>query len=236
MMGNACAVARAASGLGAWLRRAKDVVQEEGLTPLLSRGFGFVRESFFKYAEYYLYEHSLRERDEALFMPRIEGLIFRIVRTNEEADELAVELGSDFRRRFVRARRSLDKSAIAFCFFADGEIAHIGWVALSKEAKACFDPVPYEVDFRNRVACTGGTITVPKYRSRGLMTYGYVKRLRFLRELGWRASRNCVVVDNIASQKAQGKLGPRVYARARCLKLLRWRFLWQRPIGDDVAG
>jgi hypothetical protein len=169
-------------------------------------------------------------------MPRIDGLTFRIVRTNKEADELAAELGCDLRRRFVRARRCLDKSAIAFCFFANGEIAHIGWVALDEEAKTCFDPVPYEVDFRHGVACTGGTITVPKYGSRGLMTYGYVKRLQFLRELGWKASRNCVAVDNVASQKAQAKLGPRIYARARCLKLLGWRFLWQRPIGDEVTG
>jgi len=227
---------RAASGLGAWLRRAKDIARGEGLGPLLSRGFRFARESVFQYGEYYLYEHSLRERDEALFRPRMDGVTFRIVRTNREADELAAEIGSDFRRRFVRAGRSLDRGAVAFCFFADGEIVHIGWVALSEEAKASFDPVPYEVDFRNRVACTGGTITVPKYESRGLMTYGYVKRLQFLRDLGWKASRNCVAVDNIASRKAQAKLGPRIYGRARCLKLLKWRFLWRRPIGDDVAG
>jgi len=228
-------VMQVASARGGWLRRARDIVRSEGLRPLLSRGFRFAREAVFQHGEYYLYEHSLTQRDEALFSPRVDNLTFRIVRTNKEADELAAEIGSDFRRRFVRARRSLDRNAIAFCFFVGGEIAHIGWVALGEEAKACFDPVPYKVDFSGKVACTGGTITVPKYERRGLMAYGYVKRLEFLRELGWKASRNCVAVGNIASQKAQAKLGPRIYGRARCLKLLRWRFLWQRPIVKDAG-
>jgi hypothetical protein len=220
------------SRLGVLLRRAKDIFQTEGLTPLLKRGFDFATAPLYQYGDYYLYQHTLEERNEADFMPRIQDFTFRMVRTNEEADELAASPGYDFRRRFVNARKSLDKGAIAFCVFVSGEIAHIGWVALSEEAKKTFDPLPYKVDFSNGEASTGGTITVPKYRGKGLMAYGYFKRLQFLREQGVTASRNAVTVNNIASQKAHAKLGPKIYARARYLKLLWWDLWKERPVHD----
>jgi hypothetical protein len=218
--------------VGVLLTRAKDILQTEGLKPLLRRGFDFVRAPLFQYGNYYLYlyQHTLKGRDEADFMPRIQGFTFRMVRTNEEADELAVTMGCDFRRCFVDARKSLDKGAIAFCLFVKGEIAHIGWVALSEEAKRVIEYLPYKVDFSNNEACTGGTITIPKYRGKGLMKYGYFKRFQFLREKGIIASRNAVAVNNIASQKAHAKFGPKIYARACYLKILWWDFWKERPM------
>ena len=210
--------------LSAVLRRAKDIFQAEGLTPLLGRGFDFGRRWFFRYGNYYLYEHTLEERNEADFMPTIQDFIFRIIHTNQEGDELAAATGYDFRRRFVTARHSLDKGAIAFCIFVNGEIAHIGWVALSEEAKNTFDNLPYKVDFSNNEACTGGTETIPDYRGKGLMAYGYFKRFQFLREKGMIASRNAVSKGNIASQRVHAKFGPKICAEARYLKLLWWKF------------
>ena len=217
------------SRLGVLLRRARDILQTEGLTPLLTRGFDFVKAPLFQYGNYYLYQHTPKERNEADFMPRIQDFTFRMVATSEEADELAASTGYDFRRRFVNAKRSLDKGAIAFCVFVSGEIAHIGWVALGEEAKKTFDRLPYKVDFSNGEASTGGTVTVPKYRGKGLMAYGYLKRLQFLREQGVTASRNAVAVNNIASQKAHAKLSPKIYARARYLKLFWWNFWKEIP-------
>jgi len=217
------------SRLGVLFRRAKDILQTEGLRPLVSRGFDFAKAPFFQYGKYYLYQHTLEERNEADFMPRIQDFTIKIVCTQQEADELAATTGYDFRRRFVNARRSLDKGAIAFCVFVSGEIAHIGWVALGEEAKKTFDRLPYKVDFSNGEASTGGTVTVPKYRGKGLMAYGYLKRLQFLREQGVTASRNAVAVNNIASQKAHAKLSPKIYARARYLKLFWWNFWKEIP-------
>jgi len=220
------------SRLGVLLRRARDILQTEGLKPLIKRGFDFMKAPLFQYGNYYLYQHTLKERNEADFMPRIQDVTFRMVSTSEEADELAASTGYDFRRRFINARKSLDKGAIAFCFFVNEEIAHIGWVALSEEAKKTFDRLPYEVDFSNGEACTGGTITVPKYRGKGLMAYGYFKRLQFLKEQGVTASRNAVAVNNVASQKAHAKFAPKIYARARYLKLFWWDFWKERPVHD----
>lgn len=215
--------------LSAVLRRAKDILQTEGLAPLLRRGFEFY---IFQYGNYYLYEHTLKERNEADFMPKIRDFTFKIIHTNEEADELAATTGSDFRRRFVNAGNGLDKGAIAFCFFVEGEIAHIGWVALSEEAKKALDSLPLKVAFSNNEAYTGGTETIPEYRGNGLMAYGYFKRFQFLREKGITASRNAVTVNNIASQRAHAKFSPKISAEARYLKLLWWKFWREMPLAQ----
>lgn len=54
------------------------------------------------------------------------------------------------------------------------------------------------------------------------MVYAYFKRLQFLWEHGFKSSRNAVNVANAVSRKAQIRLGPRMYARARYLKILWW--------------
>lgn len=74
-------------------------------------------------------------------MPKVQNFTIRVISSNQQADELAAD-GIEFRSNIRHARLSLDKGAIAFCFFVDGELAHIGWVALSKEAKNTFDHTP----------------------------------------------------------------------------------------------
>jgi RimJ/RimL family protein N-acetyltransferase len=221
--------------LVAILQRARDILRTEGLKPLLTRSLAFVGAQLFDWRDCYLYEYTLKERNEADFLPEIRDFTFKIVSSNEEADRLAETIGSDFRRRFVRARSMLDKGAIAFCVFIKGEIAHIGWVALSEEAHKAVDNLPYKVDFANHEACTGGTMTIPQYRGKGLMAYGYFKRFEFLKEKGILVSRNAVDKSNIASQKAHAKLGPTVRAEAKYLRLLRWRFWKERPLAQSVS-
>ena len=106
------------------------------------------------------------------------------------------------------ARRNLDKGAIAFCIFVNGEVAHIGFVAMSEEAKNTVDHMPYKVDFSNNEACTGATETVPEYRSKGLMGYVYFKRFQFLREKGKVISRvSLLILNPIDMQKVSPPFG-----------------------------
>ncbi len=214
----------------AMLKRAKDILKTEGLKPLLTRGFDFAKAWFFDYGDYYLYEYTLEERNEADYLPEIGDFTFKMISNNEEADKLAKAIGSDFRRRFVKSRRMLDKGAIAFCIFVKGEIAHIGWIALSEEVHKAADNLPQRVDFLNHEAYTGGTHTIPQYRSKGLMSYGYFKMFEFLRGKGIVVSRNAIAKDNIVSQKAHVKFSPRVYAEAKQLRLLWWRFWKEKPL------
>jgi len=214
--------------------RATEILRAEGLLPLLRRGFIFLVGYFFRYQRYYLYEHTIKPRNEADFSPRVPDFTFKIVTTTRQADELAAA-GFKFGSHHPTARGGLEKGAVAFCFFIDGELAHLGRVAMSEAAKNCFDTVPYRVDFAAKQACTGGTWTNPKYRGRGLMVYGYFKRFEFLRERGIETSRNGVEAGNIASQKAHGRFGPEVYAKARHLKIFGWKSWKETPITGSPA-
>ena len=62
------------------------------------------------------------------------------------------------------------------------------------------------------------------------MAYGYFKRFEFLREKGFKSSRNAVDVGNNTSQKVHARFGPKVLARARYLKILNWESWKEIPL------
>jgi GNAT superfamily N-acetyltransferase len=216
------------------LKRAFTALRKEGLLPSLAilqqDVFQFFRNYLFHLSNYYLYEHTIKERDETDFLPKIQSFDFYIVSSNQEADELAGG-GVDFRDHFPTARQTLERGGVAFCIFIGGEFAHGGWVALTEHAKKTFDRVPYPVDFSNNEACTGGTLTLPKFRGKGLMKYCYFKRFEFLREKGIKISRNAVKADNVVSQRVHAKFGPKRRG-IRYLRLLKWKFLIR--VEDEV--
>ena len=209
--------------------RVKDVLQNEGLVPLLRRGFAFLVDCFFKYETLYLYEHTMKERNEADFLPKVQNFTFQVVSTNQQANELCAN-GFDLRSFSIYARRRLDKGAIVFCILIGRELAHVGWVAMTEEAKNTFEPYPYRVDFLNKEACTGGDLTIPKYRRKGLQIYVSFKRTQFLWEKGIRVVRTMTAKDNIASQGVINKFNPRVCTKARYLRILRWKFWKETPL------
>lgn len=196
---------------------------------LLRRGFDLVKPYFWAQGTYYLYEHSLRELNEADFLPKVKNINVRIVSSNREADTLAAE-GFEFRRRFVNARQMLDKGATALCIFVGQELAHITWLAMSEVAKNAFERLPYKVNFSHKEACTGGTVTIPKYRGLGLMGYGIFKKFQFLRELGIHKVRHAVRVDNMASRKPYERFDYKIYAKARYVKIFCWRWWKEMPL------
>jgi len=196
---------------------------------LLRRGFVFLAGYSFRYENYYLYEHTLEERDEADFLPKVQDFTFKIITTRQQADEL-VAAGIDFGSHALNEKGGLDKGAVAFCFFINGELAHLGWVAMNEEAKNTFVSLPYQVNFSGKQGCTGSSWTHPRYRGRGLMVYCYFKRLQFLWERGFRSSRNIVGMTNAISRRAQIRLGPRMYAKARYLKILWWDSWRETPL------
>jgi hypothetical protein len=216
------------------LERAIEIFQMEGLLPLLRRAFIFLIGYFCWYQHYYLYEHTIRLKYNADFSPKIHDFIFKIVTTNQQAEELAAA-GFNFGSHHLNARGGLDKGAVAFCFFIDSELAHLGWVGMDEAAKNCFDSLPYRVDFAAKQACTGGTWSNPKYRGKGFMSYGYFKRFEFLRDRGFKSSRNAVDEGNIVSQKAHAKFGPKMYAKARYLRILGWK-CWKETLINESSA
>lgn len=212
--------------LAALASRTRCILRTEGAGALLSHALGFVGfllRRVYRRQDVYLYVHNLVPRPRDKFLPRLESYDLRIVHSNEEADRLVVEGLEDFRSVFVFSPRHLEKKGTsAFCVYVGSELAHIGWVALDEESKRCIDPLPYRVAFGERQACTGGTHTLPKYRGRGLMAYGYYERLEYLRERGYVSSRCAVAVTNVASQKAHARFAPEILGVGRYRRLLRW--------------
>jgi len=219
----------------------KHVYQNEGSVSLLKRGLAFASSLIFKYQTYYLYMEpleGLRLPNEVDIRPRVEGLTFRIVTTNREADELEAD-GLEFRSQVVNAREKLDKGATAFCIFVGRDLANIGWFALTQQATYGLDHLPFKVDFSKNEAYMAGLWTNPKYRRMGMHMYGYFKRLEFLQANGILTERYVIVKGNVAAQKVgalRGTLpfqGP--YAEARYIKILWWKSWRENPLppGSD---
>jgi len=159
------------------VNRAKLILQNEGLISILRGASTFVIRNlakyFFRYRIYYLYEfatenvHNLNEAD---FTPKIDNITLKIISTNDEANELENE-GLKFRSQPVKNRNRLDKGAIAFCILIERELANIGWVAMTQQAKDALNELPYRVDFSKSEACSGDAWTNPKFRRMGLRKY-----------------------------------------------------------------
>ena len=162
-------------------------------------------------------------------MPKIESFTLKIVSTNQEADELEAE-GLEFRSHVMNTRERLDKGAIAFCIFVGQELASVEWVAMTQEAKDSVGEPPFEVDFSKNEVCTAGGWTNPKYRGRGLAPYVDFKTSEFVQERGKVVERTSGLKGNIASHRAYAKLGPKMVAEARYLRILWWKSWKEKPL------
>ena len=204
------------------------ILREEGIGPLLSRGTTYLVRRAVVVGRYYVLEHALVARNEAEFRPRAPGLDVRVLSSNREADALPPSW--DPRPIFLTGASRLEVGATAFCLYIGGELAHVGWTAVTPAAKKLMDSVPYRVDFERGEACTGGTWTRPNFRGLGLMTYSYFLRLEHLRALGYVRSRNCVAVDNAASLRAHAKFKPKMCSVGLMVRVPGWTYWSERPI------
>ena len=196
--------------------KAKYIFETEGLKALIRRGASY---TLYQHRSFYLYEHSLQDRDEAAYQPKIKDFAYKVVNTNQEIDEL-VSSGFDFCSRLTFIRRVLAKGAIASCLFIGRELAAIGFVASTQEAKDALIQPPYKVHFSRGEACTGGGWTNPKYRVLGLGTYIYFKRLQLLKDKGKVIARAAAETDNVASQELHAKFGPKIWAEGHVYRIL----------------
>ena len=221
------------------LRRTKRILETEGLLALMRRGLASVTCRFFVYRVYYLSEFELenarrwREED---FLPQLEGLVFRIVTTNLEADELEKE-GLEFRSYpyDIDARKALDKGAMALCIFVGSELGTIGWVALTPQAMEGLKEPPLKVDF-SRDALAAPVWTNPKYRRMGLRRYRTFKLRKFLLERGVAVTRGPIAKGNLVSVRALSKIDSRIYGEGRYLKLLWWTSWKEKPLDSGYMS
>jgi len=217
------------------LGRAWTVLRIEGPVALLRRaiGFGlFLGRGVYSQRDLYLYRHRLVERDRSLYLPRLETYESRIVETDEQADQLAADGYEDLRQRFIGTTGSLSSGAVAVCVFVDKRLAHVGWLATDARGKPHADPFPFDVAFDDGEACTGGTYTMPEFRGKGLMAYGYYERFEYLRKKGFRFTRNSVETHNVSSHRAHAKFSPEILGTAHFKRVLWWSSWSEHPFPD----
>ncbi|MFC1919421.1 hypothetical protein ACFLWX_01345 [Chloroflexota bacterium] len=104
---------------------------------------------------------------------------------------------------------------------------------MTEEAKFTFNDQPYSVDYANSEGCTGDTWTNPKYRSKGLMKYGYFKRFDYLRSKGIIRTRNVVATYNIVAQRVHTKFRLKIQGAASYLRILRWVRWKEKSLADS---
>ena len=215
--------------------RAGEVLHTEGPLPLARRTVAFaafLRRRLYWQRDVHLYRHHLIERDRAQYLPRLQSYALHVLETDAQADQLAADGFEDFRQLFLLTARHLSCGAVAFCVYVDGQLAHIGWVATGDEGKACGDPLPYSVAFDDGEACTAGSYTAPAYRGKGLMAYGYYERFEYLRQKGYRFSRNSVEVRNVFSQRANARFSPEIMGTGHFRRILWWSRWSECPFPD----
>ena len=188
----------------------------------------------FKYQTFYLIEHTLeqtRHLDEKDFLPKTDHFEWKVVATNQEADEMEAD-GFEFRSyaHSFDAREALDNGATATCLFVGRELAHIGWLAMTEEAKNSLNEPPIRVDFSKKESYSGAVWTNPKYRKLGLHTYGNLKRNLFLAENGATRMYGQIARRNTASLRVTTKFNPAVYGEGRYLKILWWTWWREKPL------
>ena len=199
---------------------------------LLRRGFTFLIWRLFEYHTYHIFAddvEALLARTEASFKPRIADFTFTFVSSNPEADELESQ-GLEFRSTIPNSAEWLSKGAIASCIFVGQELAHIGWIALSQEAKDALNEPPFQVHFADGEACTGQLWTRAEYQRLGLASYALTMRARLMLENGIKTERYAVNKRNISTQSFTVKYNADVCAEGRYLRILWWRSWRERPL------
>ena len=209
------------------LKRGIYVLQKEGIWTFLSQVFSFLGSFFYSRGSYYIYEKTLTKNEKYQFNTKLQNATIKIISTPEEFEQLGSN-GYDFKMMLFKDK--LKKGAVAFCAFANKELAHVTWVAFNEKAKKEIDYLPFKVAFQNKEACSGASFTEPKYRGKGLLSYIYAYIFPYLAQRDIVKDKFTIEVNNISSQKAHAKFNPIITGKGHYLKILWWEFWKEEPI------
>ncbi len=209
------------------LKRGIYVLQKEGAWSFLNQVFSFLGSFFYSRGSYYIYEKTLTKNERYQFNTKLQNATIKIISTMEEFEQLGSN-GYDFKMMLFKDK--LKKGAVAFCAFANKELAQVSWVAFNEKAKKEIDYLPFEVAFQNKEACTGASFTEPKFRGKGLYSYIYAYIYPYLAQRGIVKVKFTIEVNNTFPQKAQSKLNSIIIGKGYYLKILWWEFWKEEPI------
>lgn len=178
----------------------------------------------------YIYNSTLKPRNEKDFLPGIENFTLEIISGREELDELS-RRGFDLSLQSFKIQTRSEKGAIICLLFAGKELASLECAATNAAAKTSIDIYPCKVDFAKNEAYAGGVWTNPKYRGKGLHVYVYYRIYDYLREQGIITVKSIVEVNNTAALKAHARFAPeeKIEVMAHYLRVVGLHFWKEKP-------
>jgi hypothetical protein len=214
---------------------ARTIREEKGLFGVVGAVITFaVNLAYFK-AHYFLDEHPLVDTDiqrnlgEREPDQRSVQLNFKVVRTNQEAEQLE-KMGFEFRSHpyvfntTTTYQQMLEFGMIAFCTFVDRKFAAISWVIPSKRAQRKFGAPPLRVDYANGEAMVRAAWCDPQYRGLGIYRYNAVNRDRYLAENGFKRLKSAENFENQAGIRLSKGMRDVCYGQATYVRILGWGF------------
>lgn len=215
------------------LNRARYILRSEGAITLLKRIFLYLFSHIFFYKDYYVCQDFVGELNEADFLPRVKDFTFKLITSNEMADDWAKQTGFDFRKQILNARRLLDAGAVAFCVFVQNDLASIKWVGLNQKVKNIINPQPYRVNFSEHQGFSGGAETVPQYRGKGLNAYTWFQRNNYMKQQGITMLTGLIATGDVHLHKLQSRFPIKIRSKARHIKFLWWQYWKETPLPED---
>jgi len=213
-------------------QRGKYILQHEGWLSFLKQGFSFVRNLFFSYGDYYIYERELSGLSETEFASKIPDATLKIVSTTQELEGLMVE-GFDINRYFdaEELKLRINKGMILFCVFIGKNLAHRSFVAMN--SKANVDPVLSRpvINWQNE-ASIGPCTTYIKYRGLNLYPYTLSQICRYLQRENKQNVKITTSKYNSSSIRGIEQAKFRICREARYLRLFHLKFWKEKPIKE----
>jgi len=206
------------------IRRAKQVLHEEGFLALSKQFLLFLRHLLFLYSSHNIYESTLDPPD---ITCEVDGLTVRMITSLEELDRLESEQSLDEGFDIPRDKEILSMGAMLFCAFGGKELAHITQVFIGRMAHEIY-PFSFAMPYGHTVAMAA--FTTPKYRRKGINAYTHSKVLRYLKEKGVSRAWDIQDKDNIAARDSLLKIDYYLWGEACRLRLLSlFTIEWTRP-------
>jgi len=216
------------------VRRARELLRQEGLTGLLAgagRYLRWVLQWVYTHELLRAYHLSVAEAAAMRVTPPGDNVQVYVIESREDAMRLSEEGFESVLEAVPGAERRLRCGAVAACAFLGRELASIDWMALSERAKPAVDSFPYRADFASSDACTGGAYTMPHLRGKGLAAYRFSAQVAYLYAKGRRTCYNAIAVDNIPSQRTVERYGATfdaVFRHRRFMGRDSFRQVWSR--------
>lgn len=225
------------------LNRAQSILQNEGIAVLLKAIMLFLIRPIYSHTVFLLsirYLEGYSDLNEADYRLTVDNLVFKVVSSNQQADELEKESYSfrfyptDFNYDRQTYKDWLDKGAIVFCAFVDKELAAIRWAITSQKVQDAIETYPIKLNYEHEVFLRGAW-TNPKYRGQGLSKYLLFFIVDpWLAERGVTNARGTTSPSNTTGLGLQRAWGSANYGKGHLYKILWLKFWREVYFNNDI--